>query len=90
MEQNEKKTIGIWAFKNASEACVFFELKARLEENLGRVLTGNETHDLAKGMQAAGTIKGFELDSLSSIDIDVLKEKLLNILPPKTKREDLK
>ena len=83
MDKND--TSGFWVFKNVDQLQEFFTLKVAIEKKLGRVLTGNEVHDLAKGMQTAGTIKGFELKN-GEISEDSLG-KLIDLLPKK-KRED--
>jgi hypothetical protein len=63
MEQNNNKEIaGVWMFRDADHAMVFFELKAQREKELGRPLTGNEVHLLMVELKNVGEIAGFEVN----------------------------
>lgn len=45
MNENKKEITGLW-MGFAKDFIEFFEMKAKIEENLGRVLTDNESHNL--------------------------------------------
>jgi hypothetical protein len=89
MTENKKKSItGLW-MGFAEDFLDYFEMKAKLEEKLGRVLTDNEAHDLMVEFQK-------DRQYIEKIILDKDKEDLKAILSEHfivydpTKRKDKK
>jgi len=50
MSKNKKEITGLW-ITNLDTMIEIFEMKAKIEEKLGRILTDNESHDLMVTLQ---------------------------------------